>query len=120
MPPEALVSCYNSELGAPVSPSQQAIFDVGHEVGLLATKLFPAGVYVPEDYLHHREAQKKTESAITNPNVPAIFEKAFVFDGVHIHVDVLERLNNYQWNLIEVKSSTSAKEVYILDAAIQQ
>jgi predicted RecB family nuclease len=34
-------------------------------------------------------------------------------------VDILQRLKNDRWNLIEVKSSTSAKEVYVVDAAIQ-
>jgi Domain of unknown function(DUF2779)/Domain of unknown function DUF83 len=111
--------CYNRDLATSVSRSQQAIFDVGHEVGMLATKLYPAGLYVAEDYLHHPEAQKTTESAITNPNVSAIFEGAFVFDDIRIRVDILERLHNDRWNMIEVKSSTSAKEVYINDAAVQ-
>src|SRR5512139_1958437 len=76
--------CYNRELATTVSPTQQAIFDMGHEVGLLATKLYPAGLYVSEDYLHHPEAQKTTESAISNPEVQAIFEGAFAFDGIRI------------------------------------
>jgi predicted RecB family nuclease len=92
---------------------------MGHEVGLLATKLYPDGLYVAEDYLHHPEAQKTTESAISNPDVPAIFEGAFAFNDVRIRVDILQRLENDRWNLIEVKSSTSAKEVYVVDAAIQ-
>jgi hypothetical protein len=32
--------CYNREFATPASPSQQAIFDMGHEVGLLATKFY--------------------------------------------------------------------------------
>jgi predicted RecB family nuclease len=92
---------------------------MGHEVGVLATKLYPAGLYVAEDYLHHPEAQKTTESALANPDVPAIFEGAFAFNDVRIRVDILQRLKNDRWNLIEVKSSTSAKEVYVVDAAIQ-
>jgi hypothetical protein len=51
--------------------------------------------------------------------VPAIFEGAFVFDDIRIRVDILERLKNNRWNMIEVKSSTSAKEIYINDAAVQ-
>ena len=104
--------CYDRKLATPASPTQQVIFDMGHEVGFLATKLYPAGFYVAEDYLYHPEAQKTTESAIGNPNVPAIFEGAFVFDDIRIRVDILERLNNDRWNMIEVKSSTSAKKLY--------
>jgi predicted RecB family nuclease len=111
--------CYDRKLATPSSPTQQAIFDMGHEVGLLATKLYPDGLYVAEDYLHHPEAQKTTESAIADADVPAIFEGAFAFNDVRIRVDILQRLENDRWNLIEVKSSTSAKEVYVVDAAIQ-
>ena len=111
--------CYNRKLATLAPPTLQAIFDMGHEVGRLATKLYPAGLYVSEDYMHHPEAQKTTESAIANPNVPAIFEGAFVFDDIRIRVDILERLSNDRWKMIEVKSSTSAKEIYIVDAAVQ-
>jgi len=111
--------CYDRKLATQASPTQQAIFDMGHEVGRLATKLYPAGLYVSEDYMHHPEAQKTTEAAITNLDVPAIFEGAFAFDGIRIRVDILERLNNDRWKMIEVKSSTSAKEIYIGDAAVQ-
>ena len=38
---------------------------------------------------------------------------------VRTRVDILERLNDGRWNLIEVKSSTSVKEVHLPDVAIQ-
>ncbi len=34
-------SCFNRDLATPVSPAQQGIFDTGHEVGELATRLYP-------------------------------------------------------------------------------
>jgi hypothetical protein len=104
--------CYDRKLATPVSPTQQAIFDMGHEVGRLATKLYPSGLYVSEEYMHHPEAQKTTESAIINLDVPAIFEGAFIFNAIRILVNILESCKNKRWNVIEVKSSTSAKEVY--------
>ena len=111
--------CFRPELATKPSPSQQAIFEMGHEVGLLAHKLYPDGVNITEDYLHHREAVKTTETAMADGTVPAIFEGAFVHDDVRIRVDILERLNGQNWNLIEVKASTSVKEVHMIDAAIQ-
>jgi len=111
--------CYNPELAAEVSPTQQAIFDTGHEVGELATHLYPGGVLVKEDYLHHKQAVRTTLDAMNNPNVPAIYEAAFLHDGVRVRVDILERLDNSEWNLVEVKSSTSLKDVYLPDVAIQ-
>jgi len=111
--------CYNRDLATPVSPSQQAIFDTGNEVGRIATQLYPGGVLIEEDHLHHREAVESTQAAMSDPGVPAIYEAGFVHDSVRIRVDVLERLRNGKWNLIEVKSSTSAKEVHLPDVAVQ-
>ena len=111
--------CYNRELATPVSPSQQAIFDMGNEVGRLATRLYPGGVLIEEDHLHHREAVEATRGAMADPEVPAIYEAGFVHDSVRVRVDVLERLRGGKWNLIEVKSSTSAKEVNKSDVAVQ-
>ena len=111
--------CYNRELASEVSPSQQAIFAAGQEVGRLATRLYPGGVLIQEDHLHHRQAVRSTLAAIDNPEIPAIFEAAFVYDDVRIRVDILQRLGDGRWNLIEVKSATSVKDVYLPDVAVQ-
>jgi len=51
--------------------------------------------------------------------VPVIYEAGFICDGVRVRVDILERLGDGKWNLIEVKSSTSEKDIYLLDVAVQ-
>ncbi|UCF86141.1 MAG: DUF2779 domain-containing protein, partial [Desulfobacteraceae bacterium] len=112
-------TCYNPELASEVSPVQQAVFDTGHEVGRLATQLYPEGVIIEEDHLHLEEAILSTLKAMENPNVRAIYEAGFMHDGVRIRVDILERLGNGRWNLIEVKSSTSEKDIYLPDVAVQ-
>jgi hypothetical protein len=56
---------------------------------------------------------------IKDRNVPALFEAAFTFDGVRIRVDILERFEDNKWNLIEVKSSATVKDVYKPDLAVQ-
>ena len=112
-------SCFNRDLASPVSPAQQAIFDTGHKVGQLATRLYPEGVLIREDHLHHEKAVQTTLKAIQNPNVRSIYEAALLYDDVRIRVDILERLDSGQWNLIEVKSSTSVKDVHLPDVAIQ-
>jgi hypothetical protein len=111
--------CYNRELASEVTPAQQAIFDAGQEVGRLATGLFPGGVLIEEDHLHHAEAVQSTLAAMKNPDIPAIFEAAFIHDDVRVRVDILERLQNGGWNLIEVKSATSVKDVYHSDVGVQ-
>jgi hypothetical protein len=111
--------CYDRQLAREVAPGQQALFDTGHEVGELATRLYPQGRPIKEEYYRHAQAVNSTQAAMDDPDVKAIFEAAFVFSGVRVRVDVLERLENESWNLVEVKSSTSAKEVHLPDVAVQ-
>jgi predicted RecB family nuclease len=111
--------CYNPNLAAEVSPGQQAIFDVGHEVGRAATRLYPKGILIEEDHLHHLQAAESTRKAMEDMFYPAVFEGAFVHDGVRVRVDILERSAWGKWNLIEVKSSTSVKEIHLPDVAVQ-
>ena len=111
--------CYNREFASEVSPVQQAVFDTGHEVGQLATRLYPDGVLMEEDHLHHEDAVEGTLKAMENPKVAAIYEAGFIHDGVRIRVDILQRVGDGKWNLVEVKSSTSAKDIYLPDVAVQ-
>jgi predicted RecB family nuclease len=111
--------CYNRELASEVSPAQQAVFDMGHEVGQLATRLYPDGILIEDDHLHHEDAVQSTSMAMDNPKVKAVYEAGFIYDGVRIRVDILERLTEGKWNLIEVKSATSAKDIYLPDVAVQ-
>jgi hypothetical protein len=111
--------CYNRELASEITPAQQAIFNTGNEVGRFATDLYPGGVLIEEDFMHHREAEQSTAQVLSDKAVPALFEPAFSFERVRIRVDILERRDVGYWNLIEVKSSTSVKDVYKPDLGIQ-
>lgn len=111
--------CYNRELASAASPVRQAVFDTGHEVGRLATQLYPEGIFIGEGHLHHEDAVKSTLKAMENRNVPAIYEAGFICDGVRVRVDILERVGDRRWNLIEVKSSASVKDIYLPDVAVQ-
>ena len=112
-------TCYNRDLAAEISPVQQYIFDTGHEVGELATRLYPGGVLIEEDHLHHEEAVLHTRAAMGDSGIKAIFEAAFLHDGVRVRVDVLERLQSGAWHLVEVKSSTVTKDIHVPDVSIQ-
>ena len=111
--------CYHSELATKPPPGQQALFDTGHEVGRLATSLYINGVRIEEGYRHHVKAEKSTRNAMSKKNVAAIYEAAFTYDNIRIRVDILERHDATSWNLIEVKSSISVKDVYKPDIGIQ-
>ena len=113
------LECYSPELADPVDPSQQALFDTGTAVGILARQLFPGGRLIDERYYEHSRAEASTSGAIADPLVPAIYEAAFTFEGIRVRVDVLSRNSADTFDLVEVKSSTSVKPEHIPDAAIQ-
>ena len=109
---------HRRDLAAPVDDVAQFIFDTGHEVGKLACKRYPGGRDVTADYLHFDDAIAETKQLIDG-DAPALFEAAFEHGGVVARADVLERLPGGGWRMIEVKSTTRVKDVFILDAAIQ-
>ena len=97
----------------------QAVFDTGHEVGRTACRLYPGGHAVSHDHRHIPEALDETRSVVEAGSAPAIFEAAFEHEGVLVRADVIERLPKGGWRLVEVKSSTRLKDVFVLDAAVQ-
>ncbi|NIM71725.1 MAG: DUF2779 domain-containing protein, partial [Gammaproteobacteria bacterium] len=111
--------CYESELESDVDAVTQAIFDTGHEVGRLARQRYPGGILVKADHLHPEDALAETRALLDDRSVPAIFEAAFEHRGVLVRVDVLERTASGAFNLIEVKSTTTVKEVHEHDVAVQ-
>ncbi len=106
-------------LAAPDSEALQLIFDTGHEVGELACQRYPGGHLVVHDHEHVPEALAETQQIIAANAAPALFEVAFEHRHVLVRADVLERLPDGGWRLVEVKSSTRLKEVFILDVAVQ-
>jgi len=110
---------YEPQLASEISPAKQAIFDSAHEVEKLARQLYPAGLLIEENYLHHEEAVTSTAALMQDSKIQAIWEAAFLYDGVRVRADILERFGDGSWNLVEVKSSTSVKQVYLWDIAVQ-
>ncbi len=108
---------HQPELAAEPGGATEAIMQQGHNVGMLARRLFPGGVEVCERSLD--QAIRATRELIANRGVPAIFEGVFEQDSVLVRVDVLHRRADGRWRLIEVKSSASKKEEHLDDVAIQ-
>ena len=113
------LACYQPNLSDPVSPSRQAVFDSGSDVGKLARNLFPGGILIEADYLHFGLALKLTRDHLADVKRMPLYEAAFQFDNVRTRVDILNPLAPGGYHLIEVKSATSLKDEYIMDAAIQ-
>jgi predicted RecB family nuclease len=123
-PKRLYLEIHAPELATKPDEQQQAILDMGSEVGVLARRRFSNGVLVEADHRHPTAALEQTAKLVANPNVPAIFEGAFEYDRILVRVDILERLEPGvdgapRWRLIEVKSSTRVKETHLEDLAVQ-
>ena len=97
----------------------QAALDTGREVGEAARWRYPGGHRVGDDHRCLPQALEETRRLITWGTAPALFEAAFAHGGVLVRTDVLERLPECGWRLLEVKSGTRMKEHFLLDAALQ-
>jgi len=91
-------------------------FDQGNIIGELAHKLFPGGINIPtSDFSANLELSKKLLAG-RKP----LFEAAFSEDDIYSRADILEPAGKDAWDIIEVKSSTEVKDVYLEDVAFQR
>ena len=109
---------FNSELADEISQQQEAIFQTGTNVGILAQELFPGGIDAsPSDYTKYFESFKYTQQLI-DEGAEVIYEAGFCFDYVMCFVDILVKKDG-RWHAYEVKSSTKVSETHIIDASLQ-
>ena len=97
--------------------AQQAIFDQGHQVGELAKELFPKGIEVTEGARNFDEILQRSLELLTKRR--PLFEPGFTFRGGYARADILNPVGKDEWDIIEVKSSTQAKDVNLQDLAFQ-
>jgi hypothetical protein len=105
------------ELKDEITDAQQAIFQSGTNVGILAQQLFPDGVEIPYEGLTHQQQMEQTRSDIEK-GTETIYEATFLHDGVFVKADILHQ-GVRGWEIYEVKGSTGVKDVYLFDAAVQ-
>ena len=116
--PKALwLKKYKKEVLTPPDPTALARFETDNIVGELACQFFPNGrevIYNPDDFNGMVEATKKW----MEEGIEHIYEATFLYDGILILVDVLKVTPN-GLEIYEVKSSSSAKDIYLYDVSIQ-
>ncbi len=96
------------------SRAQLAIFEQGTRVGILATQRHPSGVRVDaDDFKEYLDLTKELLSS----RLP-LFEPAFLAGRQYCRIDMLVPSNG-GWDVVEVKSGTSVKEVNLWDVAFQ-
>lgn len=116
-PKRLYLQVHSPELAEQPDAAAEAIMQQGHDVGMLARKLFPGGVEVCERSLD--QAIRTTRELLRDQSVPAIFEGVFEHGGVLVRVDILHRRRDGRWRLIEVKSTSDLKDHHIEDVGIQ-
>jgi hypothetical protein len=94
----------------------QHIFDQGHLVGEMAKRLFPGGIDIPTDDFMENIAETKRLLAERKP----LFEAGILSGRIYCRVDILDPVNEDKWDIVEIKSSTSVKDVHIDDVAFQK
>jgi len=112
-----LLWTYKNDKDAMPKPSEelQHRFDQGQEVGELAKLLFPKGIDIEdEDFKYNL---KKTKEFLEK-KVP-LFEPSFLIDDLYARADILVPKGK-KWDIIEVKSATSVKDINIHDLAFQR
>jgi hypothetical protein len=103
----------------PIDPATQAIFDTGHEFEQYAEALFPGGVTLGfSDYDEYLSLPERTTQAL-DEGVLTIFQGRFEHEQLTFICDVIQVVGNKEVDLIEIKSSTSAKPEHIVDLAFQ-
>lgn len=99
-----------------VDEKTQHIFDQGHMVGELAKKWFPEGIDIDaEDF---NENIKTTKELLLKRK--PLFEAGILSYNIFSRADALNPVENDEWDIIEVKSSTQVKEVNLYDVAFQK
>ena len=112
---------HRKDLVPEIDAQTQARFDTGDEIGALAMRYFGGGVEVVNKYWDVNGAIKATEQFIKDGH-DIIFEATAMhpIDGGYSRIDALKRVpDSDEWDLIEVKSSTSVKDYHFDDMGFQ-
>ena len=109
------ISCNDKENIPDIDMNTQHRFDEGHIVGQLAKQLYPEGVNIPEsDFNKSLELSQE----LLQKRKP-LFEAGFKFDHCYSRADILVPVGKDEWDIIEVKSSTSVKPKHLHDLSFQ-
>lgn len=109
---------YRPDLRDEIDNEQQAIFQRGTDVGMLARSLFPGGVDAsPATTFLYQQSVADTANYIAKGHT-IIYEAAFQYEGLLCAVDLLVKEKG-KWYAYEVKSTNDVKETHVADAAFQ-
>ena len=96
--------------------AKQYIFDQGHLVGELAHRLYPEGINLDTFSIAGNLRQTLASLPLRKP----LFEAGFSAKRLYCRLDVLNPAGEDEWDIIEVKSTLSAKGEHVLDVEFQR
>lgn len=99
-------------------PALQAVFDQGTAIGEMAKRVFPEGIEVEGDYADYDALIRNTNRLLVERR--PLFEAAFRFRNGYARADILYPAGRNSWDIIEVKSTITVKEVHLDDLALQR
>ena len=100
------------------SESQKQLFKTGNMVGRLACNLFPGGKEIKFEGSSFDEKVLKTRKLIEEGQ-EIIYEASFNYQNIFIMIDILRKVDS-GWEIYEVKSSSTFKDIHIHDLNIQR
>ena len=116
--PKLLWSAYNAKhLFPEVDAALQAVFDPGHDVGAFAKRMFPNGIEFDTDPSDFEGAIELTQKSL--PLRLPIFEATLSANGGYARADILNPVGRNEGDIIEVKSTTSVKDVHFPNLTFQ-
>jgi hypothetical protein len=101
----------------PDNVGTQARFDQGRDVELYAHKLFPDGIAV-EGTTELARIAAKSQSLLAERK--PLFEAGFIYQDVYARADILNPAAHGKWDIIEIKSAASVKDINYHDLALQR
>ena len=91
-------------------------FETGHLIGELAKELYSEGIDLSN--LEFRENLERTKEILKTRK--PLFEAGILIDNLFSRADVLVPVEKDEWDIVEVKSSTSVKDIHVKDVAFQK
>jgi len=110
------IACNDPERIPKPDAVTQYVFDQGHLVSQLAKRLYPRGIDVPAEDFRGNIAMTKEFLHQKKP----LFEAGMLCGRIYSRLDILNPVNEDEWDIIEVKSSTSVKDINLHDVSFQR
>ncbi len=97
------------------NPAAKLRMEQGKKIGQFAKQFFPEGIDITEDFT---ENLKLTQKLLSQRKI--LFEAGIIVGDLYARADILVPVENNQWDIVEVKSSTKPKEEHYHDLAFQR